>query len=303
MVNAMIGGYRCITPMRTAGSGSARWCIAVRGFERVFLKEFLSPVYPVNTDTSLGRLQLVRCRQFEIKKQKLYQAASCVIGDTLVPVIDFFRAEGHYYAVSEAVQEGFITAEKADRLSKQEKEKLLFDLATCLQRLHSQGIVHADLKQEHVLLIRQPDGYLTKLIDLDSGFLVNDPPSAEKEMEGDPAYLAPEAFLRMMGAPAALTPALDVFAFGALIHTIWCGKLPDFDRQKYHYLYEAVLDGGEIELNLPAKWKRVVRRMLCADPAERPTDAAVTAMFAPEMTPPEKSRSRNGLRQLMKETR
>jgi len=299
MDNDMIADYRCLTPMQTAGSGSARWCIASRGLERYFLKEFLSPVYPVNADTALGRRQLARCRQFENRKQQLYAAASCVIGDTLVPVIDFFRADGHYYAVSEAVQEGFVTAEN-QQLSEDEKRQLLFDVAVCLQRLHSQGIVHADLKPEHVLLVKRPEGFQTRLIDLDSGFLMDDPPTSEQEMEGDPAYLAPEVFLRMIGRDVQLTTALDTFAFGAMIHAVWTGRLPAFDRSQYHYLYEAVLDGGEIGLNLPPKWKTVVQRMLHADPASRPADAEVSALFAPEMASTESRRRHNGLKKLMK---
>lgn len=300
-MNDVIAGYRCLTPMQTAGSGSARWCIATRGLQRYFLKEFLSPVFPARTDTPLGKRQLERCRRFEERKQRLYAAASCVIGDVLVPVIDFFRSDGHYYAVSEAAPEGHLTAENASHLTDAEKRTLLFELAVCLQRLHSQGVVHADLKPEHVLLIRQPDGWRTQLIDLDSGFLMEDPPEGEQEMEGDPAYLAPEMFLRMVGETAPLGAALDTFAFGMLIHQIWTGELPGFDRSRYHYLYEAVLDGGEIHLKLPQAWQTTIEKMLSADPGDRPADADVAALFAPEHTAAgDKLRNSNGLRRLMK---
>jgi len=296
----VIGGYRCMTPMQTAGSGSARWCIASRGLNRYFLKEFLSPVYPVQPHTPLGQRQLERCMQFEKRKQRLYAAASCVIGDVLVPVIDFFRSGGHYYAVSEAAPEGHFTAEHADRLPEDGKRKLLCDLALCLQRLHAQGVVHADLKPEHVLLIRQPHGWQAQLIDLDSGFLMDDPPKAEQEIEGDPAYLAPETFLRLMGEEAPLTAALDTFAFGAMIQQIWTGRMPEFDRERYQYLYEAALDGGEIVLNLPEAWELTVRRMLHADPLQRPSDAEIISLFAPEKKAGTAAPARNGLSRLMK---
>jgi len=300
-MNEVIAGYRCLTPMQTAGSGSARWCIASRGLQRYFLKEFLAPVYPARTDTPLGRRQLERCQRFEERKQRLYASASCVIGDVLVPVIDFFRSDGHYYAVSEAVPEGCLTAEEASRLTNGEKRTLLYELAVCLQRLHAQGVVHADLKPEHILLIRKPDGWRTQLIDLDSGFLAEDPPKEEQEMEGDPAYLAPEMFLRMVGEAAPLGAALDTFAFGMLIHQVWTGELPVFDRTRYHYLYEAVLEGADIRLNLPQAWQQTVRQMLCAAPAERPSDVEVAALFVPEKAAEsERPRLNNGLRRLMK---
>ena len=299
-----IGGYKRLTPMRTAGSGSARWCIASRGLDRFFLKEFLSPVFPAQEETELGRRQAERCEVFEDQKQRLYEGISCVIGDTLVPVIDFFRFERRYYAVSELVTESHITAEDVSHLSNEEKRRLLFELALCLQRLHTQGIVHADLKPDHVLLLKVPSGYQVKLIDLDSGFLADDPSRHERDMEGDPVYLAPEAFLRMIGEDAPLGTQLDTFAFGAMIHHVWTGELPSFDRGQYHYLYEAALAGGEIHLSekLPQAYHRTVRRMLSASPEDRPSDARITALFDKNEDEPNEAAQRisNGLSRLMK---
>ena len=112
-MSGLIGGYRPLTPLRTVGSGSARWCIAARGPEKYFLKQFLSPVYPADPSTPLGQRQRERCEAFEGQKQRLYAALSCVIGDTLVPVLDFFRFERRYYAASEAVFPSDLTADDA----------------------------------------------------------------------------------------------------------------------------------------------------------------------------------------------
>lgn len=295
-----IGGYLCLGDMQTTGSGSARWCMAMRGTERFFLKEFLSPVYPVNSRTPIGKRQQDRCLRFEEKKQKLYASASCVLGDVLVPVVDFFRESGHYYAVSEAVPDGCLTAERTAHLTDEQKRKLLLDLATGIQLLHRQGIVHADLKPEHVLLFPDGDSWKPRLIDLDSGFLLEDPPRTEQEMEGDPVYLSPEAFLLMAGEQSKLGTAMDTFAFGAVIHQIWCGKLPDFDRTKYHYLYEAALDGAEIHLELPEEWKEGVAGLLRAKPEERPSDAQITALFAQHAKHVPRMPLTNGLQRLMK---
>ena len=115
-MSGLIGGYRPLTPLRTVGSGSARWCIAARGLEKYFLKQFLSPVYPADPSTPLGQRQRERCEAFEGQKQRLYAALSCVIGDTLVPVLDFFRFERRYYAASEAVFPSDLTADDAAAL-------------------------------------------------------------------------------------------------------------------------------------------------------------------------------------------
>lgn len=278
-----IGGYEPLTEMKTVGSGSARWCIARREDQRFFLKEFLSPVHPPQgKDTPLARKQLARCQAFERRKRRLYAALSCVIGETLVPVLDFFRHEGRYYAVSEEVPWPHISGEDAAGLSMRETRLLLYDLAECLRRLHTQGIIHADLKPEHLLLTGKPGRYRLRLIDLDSGFLEEEPPSRGENLEGDPVYLSPEVFLRLTGEEEQLTTRLDTFAMGMLIHRLWAGELPAFDTARYAYLYEAVLAGGEVRLSpkLPLAYRIPVQRMLRKDPAQRPPDEEIVALLS-----------------------
>ena len=295
-----IGAYEPLTPLQTAGSGSARWCIAQRGTRRFFLKEFLSPVYPVeNTNAVLREKQMARCRRFEEKKRRLYSAMSCVIGDTLVPVTDFFRFGLHYYAVSEEIPEPRLTGESSvETLSRKEKREILLSLALCLQRLHLQGIVHADLKPEHVLLRKGTLGYEARLIDLDSGFLTEEPPAPGGETEGDPVYLAPEAFLRMTGEAADIGPAIDTFAFGAILHRLWTGALPETDAP---YLYEAALEQRPIQISaqLPPAYGQAVRRMLDAEPSHRPSDGELVRLFAQpfekDEKPPLTGEALNGL--------
>ena len=303
-----IGAYRPLTPMQTAGSGSARWCSAQRGGERFFLKEFLSPVYPVQGgNEALRKKQLARCVQFEEKKRRLYTAMSCVIGDTLAPVLDFFRYEGRYYAVSEEVPAPRLTGESDLALTQRERREVLLGVALCLQRLHMQGIVHADLKPEHVLLHKGPLGYEVRLIDLDSGFLTDEPPQDPRDMEGDPVYLAPEAFLRMAGRDAPLGAAVDVFAFGAVIHRLWTGELPQLPPG-CAYLYEAALEGAEIRLSptLPLPYRAAVRRMLDPNPALRPSDAELVRLLSasgppePDERPAASDEPLNGLSRFLK---
>ena len=296
----MIGAYEPLTPLQTAGSGSARWCIARRGTRRFFLKEFLSTVYPAEiTNAVLREKQMARCRRFEEKKRRLYSAMSCVIGDTLVPVTDFFRFGLHYYAISEEIPEPRLTGESSvETLSREEKREILLSLALCLQRLHLQGIVHADLKPEHVLLRKGTLGYEARLIDLDSGFLTEDPPAPGGETEGDPVYLAPEAFLRMTGEAADIGPAIDTFAFGAILHRLWTGALPETDAP---YLYEAALEQRPIQISaqLPPAYGQAVRRMLDAEPSHRPSDGELVRLFAQpfekDEKPPLTGEALNGL--------
>ena len=277
-----IGAYECLTPFVTAGSGSACWCVAEKDGQRWFIKQFLSPVRPQTDDgTPLYRRRVARCEAFEEGKRRLYAALACVLGESLVPVSDFFLEQGHYYSVSEYIADPALCFENARDLQPHTTRELLHELALCLLRLHAQGVVHADLRPDHALMQLEGRRYRVRLIDFDSGFLEEEPPDGDA-IEGDPVYLAPEAYLRMTGQSAALTRKIDVFAFGAIIHRLWTGALPRMD-ERYAYLYEAALDGGDIRLSpaLPTAYRWLVKRMLSADPAARPDDAEIERMLAP----------------------
>ncbi len=290
-----IGAYECLTAMAPAGSGSARWCVAERDGRRYFLKQFLSPVSANAAYRSVRELQAARCAAFEKRKRRLYEALGCVPGGGAVPVADFFLLGGHYYAASEYI-ENMRTLEEARGYAPRFKRAALYGLARALSRLHAQGVVHADLKPEHILVERAGDAVRVRLIDFDSGFLEGEPPD---EIEGDPLYMAPEAYLRMRGENVPVTRAADTFALGVLTHWLWAGGPP---RTRAAYPYEAALEGGSLafsaDVPLPYRWQ--IKRMLAADPATRPGDGELERFFAPVETPaPPKGRA-GGLERLMK---
>ena len=112
----------------------------------------------------------------------------------------------------------------------------------------------------------------------------------------------------MAGQDAPLGPKLDTFAFGALIHRVWTGDLPAFDHDKYTYLYEAVLDGGDIALSpaLPGDLRDAVLSLLDPKPENRPEDGELTnllALSAEDDGEQQDERPLNGLSRFMKPAR
>ncbi|MCE5342180.1 MAG: protein kinase [Eubacteriales bacterium] len=285
-----IGAYECVTPLTTAGSGSAHWCVAVREGQKYFLKQFLSPVQPDALSSAASELrhrQRERCEAFERRKTALYAALRCTLGDCVVPVTDFFAFEGRYYAVSEYLPQPMETLETIGRVSPQRARKLLGALAYCLGRLHAQGIVHADLKPEHVLLQRDGEEERVRLIDFDSGFTQDDPPAESHDIEGDPVYLAPETFLRISGQPGTLNRKLDTFAFGITAHRLWTGELPSLAGGAT-YPYEAALSGSAIQISeeLPPPLRWLIGQTLAVHPEDRPDDGLLERLLSPSLARP-----------------
>ena len=276
-----IGEYTCQTPFFTAGSGNARWCVARKKHQQYFLKEFLAPVQPVQTTQTLTRqvsLRRERCAAFENRKLSLYDALKRVPGNYVVHVEDFFVHGGHYYAASAYLGANYQTLESFKPDDLQTKLKLLLSLSQCLSALHAVGIVHADLKPEHIIIDGNPYAPRVRLIDFDSSFAELAPPEAGNELAIDPVYMSPEAYRLITGKNVRLNRKVDTFAFGILMHQILVGCLPCFENKSYSYPYAAVLNGAVLDVSNAASpaLQTLIHKALKKSPAFRPGDKAIT---------------------------
>lgn len=276
----LINGYKIISEFTNDNSGFARWAFAVKDGIEVFIKEFLSPVYP-SDDAPISEEQKASkrnvCLQFEYRKRKLYEALVKSSTGNIVTVFDMFRYETKYYIVTQKINITNLKPQEVAALNNENKLMILKVLTHCVLTLHKNGIVHGDLKLDNILLKRTSKGFYTaKLIDFDSSFLEAEPPSDPDELCGDFVYFAPEAYLFIAGEETKLTTKIDVFALGIIFHLYYTGHLPEFSSE-YNYLFEAVLDGAEVRLDndLPEKIKEIISSMLNADQEQRPDLNAV----------------------------
>ncbi|MBN1778251.1 MAG: protein kinase [Clostridiales bacterium] len=280
-----IGTYETVLPFQTAASGNARWCVAKKNNKKYFLKQFLAPVQPVQTTETPTKQVLLRrrkCAAFENRKLRLYDELRQLPAELIVHVEDFFVHDGHYYAASEYLGSSYQTFETYRTAQLQAKLMLLLSFAQCLQAVHGRGVVHADLKPEHIVVEHQRDTLRVRLIDFDSGFLETLPPDVKSGMDADPVYLSPETYLLISGKNVKLDRKLDTFAFGLLAYQLLAGDLPGFDRAKYSYPYAAVLDGSKLAFskNLDDGLQALIRKMLRNKPALRPADNTVCAILS-----------------------
>ncbi len=279
-----IGEYTCTTPFVTAGSGNARWCVALKDEKQYFLKQFLAPVQPVQTTAAPTRqvsLRRQKCAAFETRKLHLYDALKKVSSDYVVHVDDFFVRDGHYYAASAYLGTDYQTLDDFRNEPISTKLKILASLSDSLRALHAVGIVHADLKPEHIVIEGNADSYRVRLIDFDSGFAEVAPPEAGRELAIDPVYLSPEAYRMISGHNVRLNRKADTFALGLLVHQTLAGKLPGFDRNHYSYPYAAVLDGAKLALSneIREPLRVLILKLLKKHPAFRPGDDTIVKKF------------------------
>jgi eukaryotic-like serine/threonine-protein kinase len=160
-------------------------------------------------------------------------------------------------------------------------------VATALTAIHGAGVIHRDLKPSNVLLAQ---GSL-KVIDFGIARPVADASTLtdEGEIVGTVSYMAPERF----GPEGSklLTPAADVFAWGAVVAYAGTGHAP-FPADSAPGIAMRIV-GGEPELDgLPPALRALVERALAKEPGDRPTARSLLDMLtssgdaAPISVPP-----------------
>lgn len=132
-------------------------------------------------------------------------------------------------------------------------------VAEAAAEAHRRGLVHADLKPENVVIprdgrVRVVDFGLARLVGMNSD-----------SASGTPAYMAPE---RWRGHPPS--GAIDIWAFGILLHELITGArpIPDMELMKLAY---AMGTGAAPYAANGAAWSGLVADCLALEPAARPT--------------------------------
>ncbi|WP_067488406.1 serine/threonine-protein kinase [Actinomadura hibisca] len=148
-----------------------------------------------------------------------------------------------------------------------ELERLAIGTVTALTAIHEAGIVHRDFKPNNVMLAA--DG--PRVVDFGIARTVNSQESAVTAtgmVVGTPGYLAPE---QLTGAP--LTPAVDIFAWGATMVFAATGQSP-FEADTLPVIINKILNEEPDLSRLPAGPLRdLIGRCLSKDAGLRPPAA------------------------------
>lgn len=281
-----INGYKLSAPLTCDKSGFSKWGFAKKNGREMFLKEFLSPIYPA--DRSLLTQEQMEakiriCKQFEAEKSRLYREISECSNGNIVPIHEFFRRGSHYYISTEKVDARPLSPEDMKKMSLSQRLIISKIIIYSTGLLHNRGIVHGDIKPDNVLFSKSQSGmYTAKLIDFDSSFFADNPPKNNEDFQGDMIYLAPESYLYMAGETDKITTKADVFALGILLHIFWSGELPWIDKEQYDYIFEAVLDGGKVGIlrTIPVNIAVIIKQMLEENPDNRPALSSVFMALA-----------------------
>ena len=204
-------------------------------------------------------------------------AGSRINHRNIVSMLDFGVDDGVPYLVMEHIV--------GPRLSQLLDETGTLPIATAvdlvrqivagLEDAHGNGVVHADVKCDNVLVQTQRDGsLLPRLIDFGIARFGDNPAGMGPLVSGTPEYVAPE-----VAGGQRPTPAADVYALGVMLYELVTG-VPPFEGETARVIMSRKLEADATpmrvrcpELDVPRELDRLVQRMLARDPAMRPIDA------------------------------
>lgn len=273
----MLGHYKLFGTLTNKNAGYSMWGFGERDGVQYFIKQFLTPKFPVNdTESSPERIakKIQECDRFAEAKKALYSVLNASSDGNNVRVREFFRLGSRFYIAMDKVDALPWTVETIAKLSDDETRRLCSIISHAISSLHYGGMVHADIKHENILYAKLNSGSVTaKIIDFDNSFLASTPPKAGEEIVGDFNYFAPEACACIYGESKALSCKIDIFALGILFHQYFSGELPKFEGGGYSCPGDAVLKGYPVILSdaIPTDVADLIRSMLKKTPEERPS--------------------------------
>lgn len=261
------------------------------------LEEFLgggmSHVYRAR-DRVLGRTVCVKIltpqgtADPEVRERFLQEArmAGNFCHDNVVSIYDFGEESGKPFLVMEYLR-GETLRNLMDRGRIQGVREILqiaLQLARALECVHAQNIIHRDIKPENVHVnsqgtVKLMDFGIAKARGLNltqAGFIL-----------GTPYYMAPE---QIRGD--AITPAIDIYAFGVLLYEMLAGQKP-FRAETPEAIFYAILnqeaDPQPLEAaQVPARVRELVARCMSKKAEDRPESLASIATVLEECIAAEK---------------
>jgi serine/threonine protein kinase len=194
----------------------------------------------------------------------------------LVPVVEAGEDDGVHYIAMEYVEGGSLDdrIEATGPLTLRESVRIGAEVASGLDALHREGLVHRDVKPSNIMLDSAGGAALTDFgLARGPAFTVLTKPG---QVMGTLDYIAPEL---ISGSPA--TPASDVYALGCVVYECLTGQAPFaglriFEIAVAHVEREPT-NPCRLRSDVPADLGWASLSALAKEPERRPTTARAYA--------------------------
>ncbi|KAK6461459.1 kinase-like domain-containing protein [Scheffersomyces coipomensis] len=193
----------------------------------------------------------------------------------ILSLVDYFETEDSLFLITDLAVGGELYDRIVNKthLDDSEVRELTKTLVTAIDYLHTNNIVHRDIKAENILIQgNNSKNFAKSLLLVDFGFARKLDNNRIHELAGTLSYMAPEYFNKVKGHGKEV----DVWAIGVLVYFMLCGYMPfdcETDDQTKHAIQKA-----DYSYSPPSYWSHVsdeakdfIDACFVVDPNERPS--------------------------------
>ena len=286
-------------------TGCGEMLIAIYKGKKYFVKRDMNLRYPARGDSSAvkeHKLKAIKARERKQEKLKLLMRGLDAFKDRIVvEEWNFVDDDLQYTTVTALIPDVLPDTYNYSSLNESQFKNLALEMAKLLVIIHERGIIHGDLKEKNILV--KNDSYLPYLIDFDTSYPASEIPAWDA-IGGSDGYQSPEVLLYGSEEGAVpsntITPAVDIFSLGVVMHRWWTGSFPSVDFEKVWIGAAVLLDKKyfinkkfdiRIGSNCEMSYSSLLNWMLAKDPAKRPKAKEVLAVLSDVMDVPDEFRA------------
>jgi serine/threonine protein kinase len=229
----------------------------------------------------LVKAEMAKDETFRRRFDREAKMAQKVNHPHVVPVVDTGEHHGVPYLAQQFISGGSLEDKIKENgpLSVPDTVELCTAVATGLDALHAEGLIHRDVKPANILLDEGGNAFITDFglaKDRDASVLTR-----PGQTLGSMDYMAPE---QIRGEE--VNAQTDVYALGCVMYECLVGRPPFADRQGmrilWAHLQDEPPDPTSIRGDLPPEFARTIMVAMAKNPQERPASAGEYARLLAE---------------------
>lgn len=180
----------------------------------------------------------------------------------IIAMRDAFETENEFCVVMEYAQGELFEVLEDDRtLPELEVKAIARQLVSALHYLHTNRVIHRDMKPQNVLIGANK---VVKLCDFGFARSIRSQSMVMTSIKGTPLYMAPELVQEQ-----PYNHTVDLWSLGVILYELFVGKPPFFTNSIYTLIQKIVRDPLTWPEDMSAEFKSFLRGLLNKRPSER----------------------------------